>query len=171
MYLIRLVLLLASSLLFLSCIYESEDPCLGFGDINGDGYWYTSQDREALLKFLRGETVSNFQNHQADLNSDCIINELDLFEFDKRKTNGFPYAGCCEAVSCCVGIRGDVNGDGFWAIGDVTYLAAYIYRDGPPPECFLQADVNGDFIIDDDDLTYLANFRFTGGPPPVDCPE
>lgn len=68
--------------------------------------------------------------------------------------------------SCCIGIRGDVNGDGGNAnILDLTFLVDYIFRSsgnsGPCPE---ESDVNGDGssanILD---LTFLVDFIFRSG--------
>ncbi len=74
--------------------------------------------------------------------------------------------------SCCVGIRGDFNGDGDDAsILDLTFLVDFIFRgSGDPGECPDESDVNGDSNSADIlDLTYLVDFIFRGGPAPGSC--
>ncbi|MDH4033371.1 MAG: dockerin type I repeat-containing protein, partial [candidate division Zixibacteria bacterium] len=72
--------------------------------------------------------------------------------------------------SCCVGIRGDLNGDGRIDISDLVWLVDWMFTGGPPPPCLEQADVNADGVIDISDLVWLVDFMFTGGPPPIPCP-
>jgi hypothetical protein len=73
---------------------------------------------------------------------------------------------------CCVGIRGDVNGDGSVNpnILDLNYLASYIFRGGPKPGCPKEADLNSNGtccnIID---LNFLVAYIFRGGPLPGPC--
>jgi len=74
--------------------------------------------------------------------------------------------------SCCVGITGDVNGDGEEAnIIDLTFLVDFVFRgSGDPGGCPDESDVNGDGnpanILD---LTYLVDLIFRGGPVPPGC--
>lgn len=79
--------------------------------------------------------------------------------------------------SCCVGIRGNVDGDPGDAIdiSDLVYLADYMFTGGPAPECWSEANVDGlgpddASGVDISDLTYLTDYMFTGGPPPPPCP-
>jgi hypothetical protein len=66
-------------------------------------------------------------------------------------------------------ICGDVNEDGVVNVGDLVYLATYLFLNGPPPSWPMnRADVNGDGIVNVGDLVYLATYLFGGGPPP-DC--
>lgn len=72
---------------------------------------------------------------------------------------------------CCVGIRGDLNGDGTDAnIIDLNFCVNRIFRGGALPSCLKEGDVNGDGtstnIID---LNYLVNRIFRGGALPVGC--
>jgi len=73
---------------------------------------------------------------------------------------------------CCVGNRGDLNGDTFNAnILDLTFLVDLIFRGGPASICPQEADVNGDSnSADIIDLTFVVDFVFRGGPPPGSCP-
>jgi hypothetical protein len=78
-------------------------------------------------------------------------------------------------VICCVGIRGNVNGDIFEEVNvaDLTYLVGHLFQSGSPPPC--SAEGNADGIvgiggpIDIADVVYLVEFLFLGGPPPVPC--
>ena len=74
---------------------------------------------------------------------------------------------------CCIGTKGDVNGDGKEAnILDLTCLVDEIFRGGCDSlnGCPEELDVNGDGNSADIlDLTYLVDYIFRGGPPPDPC--
>ncbi|MCK4858797.1 MAG: hypothetical protein KAT58_12555, partial [candidate division Zixibacteria bacterium] len=72
---------------------------------------------------------------------------------------------------CCIGIRGNVDGDGADAcnVADLTYLVDYLFFGGPAPPCTEEGDVNGDGGINVADLTHLVEYLFFGGPPPPSC--
>ncbi|MCH9023709.1 MAG: hypothetical protein IH931_00085 [candidate division Zixibacteria bacterium] len=74
-------------------------------------------------------------------------------------------------ISCCEGIRGDLNGDGQEAtILDLTFLIDDIFRGGPASNCKEEADLNGDGTSSNIlDLTFLIDSIFRGGPPPGPC--
>lgn len=76
-----------------------------------------------------------------------------------------------ESSGCCVGDRGNVDGDGedLVNIVDVTHLAAYLFGDGPAPPCLDEADVAVDGVANIVDLTYLVAYLFGGGPAPGPC--
>jgi len=76
----------------------------------------------------------------------------------------------CEVTSCCVGQRGDVNGDGTLDITDLIFMVDYSFGSGPAPDCVEEADVNGDGTFDITDLIYLVDYSFGSGPAPVACP-
>jgi hypothetical protein len=61
---------------------------------------------------------------------------------------------------------GDANGDEIVDIGDVVYLVAYLYRNGPPPDLPASGDVNRDGIVDVGDIVYLIGYLYRGGSPP-----
>ena len=73
-------------------------------------------------------------------------------------------------ASCCVGIRGNVDGQGGVNIADINYLLGWLFRGGPPPPCMAEADADGSGDTDIDDAMYLLNYLFGGGPLPVACP-
>lgn len=87
---------------------------------------------------------------------------------------------CFEIVSCCQGIRGNVDADpdDLVDIADLIYLIDWMFSDaggtpddyGPPPPCPDEADIDGSGGNDISDLVYLVDFMFSGGPPPVPCP-
>ena len=74
--------------------------------------------------------------------------------------------------SCCVGNRGDMNGDGYPAVTvtDAVYLIDFIFRGGPAPACEDEGDVNNDNIVDIDDLIFIIDRICRGGPAPGSCP-
>lgn len=79
-----------------------------------------------------------------------------------------------DVTSCCLGMRGNVDGDGADDVNivDLTYISDFMFNSGPPPPCAEEADVNGDGSPDPDilDLTYMVDYLFGVGPPPVACP-
>ncbi len=76
-------------------------------------------------------------------------------------------------LSCCQGVRGNVDGDSadVWSISDVTYLVSYMFQGGPAPACIEEANVDGDpnNVISIADVTYLVSALFQGGPAPLPC--
>lgn len=66
-------------------------------------------------------------------------------------------------------ICGDTNGDGAINVGDVVYLVAYLYRNGPAPNPSDAGDANCDGAINVGDVVYLVSYLYKGGPPPG-CP-
>ncbi len=75
--------------------------------------------------------------------------------------------------SCCVGMRGNIDGmtgpAGEISLADITYFMAWAFQDGPPPPCLDEADVNADGGINICDLYYLVEYLFNGGPAPAAC--
>lgn len=75
---------------------------------------------------------------------------------------------------CCVGTRGDANGDGSVTpnILDLNFLINYIFRlSGNPGPCLDESNVNGDtFPLPNIlDLNILINYIFRLGPLPGPC--
>jgi len=73
--------------------------------------------------------------------------------------------------TCCIGIRGDINGDGDDnSVLDLTYLIDYMFKGGPAAICPKEADLNNDgrsaTILD---LTFIIDDIFRGGPSPEGC--
>lgn len=80
---------------------------------------------------------------------------------------------CYEIVDCCVGSRGDVNGDGVGPnILDLVRLVDYLFRGATAPDCQLESDVNGDGMpYNILDLTFVVDFVFRSGQPAPACPN
>lgn len=74
-------------------------------------------------------------------------------------------------MGCCVGNRGDFNGDGVDAnILDLTYVVDRIFRGGSASVCPEEADINNDGIPSNIlDLTFIVDRIFRGGQPPDPC--
>jgi hypothetical protein len=77
--------------------------------------------------------------------------------------------GSVEVLSyVCGNINGDANGD--VNVADLTYLVAFLFQGGPPPQPMESGDVNcsgGEPNVAD--LTWLVGFLFQGGPGPCEC--
>ena len=90
--------------------------------------------------------------------------------------NGFwpDYSG----GGCCIGIRGNANGDEGESlnISDITYLVDYLFGIplGSAPPCQEEGNANGDLAeqINISDITYLVEYLFgiPLGPAPPACP-
>ncbi|MFH2055987.1 MAG: S8 family serine peptidase [bacterium] len=66
---------------------------------------------------------------------------------------------------------GDANGDEIVNITDATFLIAYIFAGGAPPDPLESGDANCDALTNITDATYLIAYIFGGGPEPcADCP-
>jgi hypothetical protein len=69
--------------------------------------------------------------------------------------------------ACC---PGDANFSGTCNVGDIVYLIAYIFQEGPAPRVMNWADANSDCAVNVADAVYLIAYVFNGGPPPeVGC--
>lgn len=65
-------------------------------------------------------------------------------------------------------VRGDANADGSLDIGDVLFVAGYLFTDGAPaPSCFAAADANSDGNVDISDAQYLIFYLFVSGNAPA----
>ncbi len=75
-------------------------------------------------------------------------------------------------ASCCIAVRGDVNGDGANADPlDLACLVDQLFGAGCAFSCAEEADVNANGTPSDPvDLAYLVDFLFAGGPAPSNCP-
>jgi hypothetical protein len=73
-------------------------------------------------------------------------------------------------VSCCDGIRGNVDGAGTINISDLTYLVNFFFRNGAEPPCPAEGDVDGNGGMDIADLTYIVGYMFRDGAEPPPCP-
>ncbi len=74
--------------------------------------------------------------------------------------------------TCCVGIRGNVDGDPSDQVdvADVTYLVDYMFFEGAAPPCEEEGNVDGMGGTNIGDLTYLVGFLYFAGPVPPPCP-
>lgn len=66
--------------------------------------------------------------------------------------------------------RGDVTNDGAITVGDPVWLAAYLFRGGPPPVLDITSgDANCDGGVNIGDVVHLTTYLFRGGPAPGIC--
>jgi hypothetical protein len=73
-------------------------------------------------------------------------------------------------VSASDFICGDIDNDGEVAIGDVTCLVAFMFKQGPPPDYPYSANVDLLGDIDIADLTFLVGYMFKQGAA-LNCPR
>lgn len=71
------------------------------------------------------------------------------------------------SASCCVGVRGNVNGVGIIDVSDLSLLVAYLTISPPPSlPCLAAANVNATGIVDVSDLSLLVAY-LTVSPAPT----
>jgi len=81
-----------------------------------------------------------------------------------------------KVANCCLGVRGNVNGDSEEKINisDITYIVSYLFGtpSGPTPPCLEEGNVNADSEgkVNISDLTYLVSYLYDNGPAPPSCP-
>jgi len=114
-----------------------------------------------------------YNSSQIDTDSDGLGDSCDncvaLYNPSQADADSNGVGDAC----CCVGISGDVNGDGPDAnILDLTHIVDFIFRgSGDSGGCPNESDVNSDGDSSDIlDLTYLVDVIFRGGPVPPACP-
>ncbi len=76
--------------------------------------------------------------------------------------------------SCCIGIRGNVNGDisDQIDIADLVFLVGFMFQNQATPPCMEEADINasgGITPIDISDLVAMVGYMFQGGASPSPC--
>jgi len=98
-----------------------------------------------------------------------VVTWIPQMESDRR---GLGEQICAYPAICCIGSRGNVNYDleDECNLVDLTYLVAFMFREGPSPACMEEADFNGSGMIDVVDLTALVQYLFADGAPPSNCP-
>lgn len=162
--------------------YDTPDfpIAIDLGDIDGDGDLdlVTSSYAGNVFRVFENDGsggYASYQDYPSGSSASCIT------LYDKNNDGIMDMTGIDEIQdlififesSCCVGLHGDVNYDGFNNnILDLNFLVNYIFRlSGDPGQCPEESDVNGDgFVANVLDLNYLVNTIFRLGPLPPACP-
>ncbi len=146
----------------------------------GDSAFYTLMfDEDSLFgspiyRLVLTDTAFTLVN---SLNADMIyywkVLALDLVGDSAWSSEQFVFN--TGSWGCCVGFRGNVDGDGLDSIdiADLVYMVAFMFQGGPAPICLDEADIDasgGEPSIDIADLVYLVAFMFQGGANPPNCP-
>ncbi|MBK7142371.1 MAG: hypothetical protein IPH75_09850 [bacterium] len=82
---------------------------------------------------------------------------------DTAKT--WVFGSTINVVACCVGIRGNLNGDPqeLVDLSDLSYMVSFLTAGAAPPACMAEADVNNSGNIDLTDLSMIINYMTAGG--------
>ena len=106
---------------------------------------------------------------------DSIAVEMDTVTYlDRNKV--WLITGSLTMLPGSCGVCGQMDNDpqGIVDLGDLTYLIAYLFIDGPAPDPLEIADMDcsgGEHPVDLGDLTYLIAYLFIQGPVPcAGCP-
>jgi len=97
------------------------------------------------------------------------VGDPDYPDYDTPGYDIYYGYGLTSALRALLAItRGDPDNSGEINIGDLTYLAKFLFRGGPAPvpdTLMGDCDCTGDVSVAD--MTYLVAFMFQGGPPPI----
>jgi hypothetical protein len=111
-----------------------------------------------------------FGNPNYPANTCSVDNCPDVYNPEQTDTNGDGIGDAC----CCVGIRGNVDGDSrdLVNVADLITIVNYLFGLGTTLSCPNEANVDGDPYggINVADVTYLVDYLFRSGPPPKPCP-
>lgn len=126
-----------------------------------------------IAKLLFEISASAEPGQTAQVNIGGYDSYQPLFSGPVASYNPHIVTGTVGLSGCCVGDRGNVDGDAQDQvnISDLTNLTGFLFGDGATPDCPAEANVNGDAqeSINVQDLTYLVDYLFNSGPAPVSC--
>lgn len=142
-----------------NCIYSNV---VGNGNYNWQNDKYSHGDiygNISLTPLFCDTTVGNYYLGE---NSPCVASHN-----SSGSTIGVYDIGC----GCCVGIRGNWDGDpnDEIDIGDIVYLVTHMFSFGDPIACDEEGDVDISGGLDIADLVYMVTYMFGGGPEPLPC--
>jgi len=144
-----------------------------FGDNGTYAIWEYRDDGDSAInvRFDYTQIVDEDLDGWPDINDNCPT----VYNPTQADADGTPPGDAC----CCLGIRGNTNGDieDKLNVSDVTYLVKYLFGvpTGPAPICPAEANTNGDLEekLNVTDITYLVKYLFgvPTGPAPPSCPN
>lgn len=114
---------------------------------------------------------ADFTIVQLDADGDGVVDSIDNCPSVHNPNQEDADSNGVGDACCCVGSRGDLNGDGNDAnILDLNFAVNRVFRGGPLPGCPEEGDVNSDGTSTNIlDLNFLVNKVFRGGTAPGPC--
>ncbi len=106
-----------------------------------------------------GENILGISVHNASTDS----SDLSLVPIIQITSQNAGNVNCGESF-----IRGDVDADGVYTIGDPVNLLFHLFRGFPAPICPDAADVDDNGAYEINDVLSILNFIFLSGPAPAD---
>jgi glucose/arabinose dehydrogenase len=156
------------------CAMPSLQGYYMFGDFCAGEIWVIKHDGDTVTEFVDvssqiGVAGGELSGFGEDAAGELYVAELFAGVVSKIVPAIDPIQSC-PPVTCCVGIRGNVNGVGGITVADLTFLVQFLFNSGAAPPCVAEANVNGIGGITVADLTYLVQFLFNSGAQPPACP-
>ena len=165
----------------------SEDSCdwQTPGNVNEDASDAINiSDVLYLIAYLTRHGYAPPTMANGDPDGDCDIDWDDVrYLVAYIEGYGPPPVDCtCQnppTTGCCVEYRGnadfvgsDYSTEDKVNISDITFLVAYLFGDGPAPDCREEANADGDSeeTVSITDITFLVAYLFNDGPSPGECP-
>lgn len=141
--------------------------CFVDNDHDGYGSFTTSISLNGLCDAL-GLSDNNFDCHDNDPGINPGATDIPNDGIDQDCDGA-------DATTCCVGIRGNIDGDinDIIDIEDLVYMVDYQFRSGPAPTCPEEADLDSPEdppLIDVGDLVFMVDYQFRSGATPPACP-
>jgi hypothetical protein len=143
-----------------------------FGDNGNYAIWQYQNDGDSsiMVRFDYTQVVDGDMDGWPDIDDNCPS----VYNPTQGDADGQPPGDAC----CCLGTRGNTNGDpeDKTNISDVTYLVQYLFGvpNGAAPPCPYEGNANGDpeEKVNITDVTYMTNYLFgvPAGPEPPPCP-
>lgn len=151
------------------CFPMASDPFIQIGGGRlGNLYFSISPTAMNGMSLIDTTTIV-----RGDIEYSTVFSDVSAITFTPQIVEGWLDL---QLDRCCIGTRGDVNGDGSVEpdIVDLTAVVDYLFGIPPILNCLDEADINGDGssggLPDIVDLTFIVDYMFGVPPALVDCP-
>lgn len=139
---------------------------------NTDGGASMPAGNGPVIRLLFALPTAPLAGQVVDISIDGYFDRRPYFESERGSFVAPVINGRVTYQVCCVGIRGNVDGDPYESvdIGDLVAMVSYMFDSGSSLPCATEADVDGSGSVEITDLIYLVSYMFDSGPDPEPCP-